>query len=100
MYCPINICTGKHTSMNIHMSILRLCHYLLDIAAHRLEFAKKMGADHTILVEKMSPEELAKKIREILGAPPDITLECSGAGPSITTGILVHFSVCVCVCVC
>ena len=65
-----------------------------------------MGADHTILVEKTSPEELAKKIREILGAPPDITLECSGAGPSITTGILVHFSVCVracvraCVCAC
>jgi L-iditol 2-dehydrogenase len=59
-----------------------------DIAPHRLEFAKKMGADHTILVGKTTPEEVGKKVHEALGCPPDITLECSGAGPSITTGIL------------
>ena len=77
-----------------------------DIAPHRLEFAQKMGADHTVLVDKTPPEELARRIHETLGCEPDVTLECSGAGPSICTGIYVCVCVCVrvrvcaCMCVC
>ena len=56
-----------------------------------------MGADHTVLVDKTPPKELAGKIRDTLGCEPDVTLECSGAGPSISTGIYVC---CVYVCMC
>ena len=56
-----------------------------------------MGADHTVLVDKTPPKELAGKIRDTLGCEPDVTLECSGAAPSISTGIYVC---CMCACVC
>ena len=61
----------------------------LDIAQNRLDVAKQIGADHAVLVNTGDAEALAKKIKELMGGMPDITIECSGAEPSIRLGIFV-----------
>ncbi|KAK7070623.1 hypothetical protein SK128_023499 [Halocaridina rubra] len=58
-----------------------------DIRQNRLQTAKKMGANDTLLVKTETPEDLAKKVAEVIGCQPEITLECSGAESSIRTGI-------------
>lgn len=60
-----------------------------DIAENRLQVAKNMGANHTILVKSSSEEILAQQIKEVMGGMPDITIECSGAESSIRLGIFV-----------
>jgi len=60
---------------------------ITDISAGRLEVAKSLGADHTVLVGKEDAEVLASQIGAKLGSPPDITIECSGAESSIRLGI-------------
>lgn len=53
---------------------------MTDIDASRLEFAKKCGATHTLLVGRDDSEEgVATRVLDILGAMPDRTVECSGA---------------------
>jgi len=60
-----------------------------DIAQNRLDVAKSLGADHVLKVELDSqPKDLAKKVEEILGSMPNITIECSGAESSIKLAIL------------
>ena len=46
-----------------------------------------MGANYTVHYNGEPPEQFAQKIKEILGCPADITLECSGVGSSICTSI-------------
>lgn len=75
----VNLLTAKA------MGATKVC--ITDIAQNRLEVAKKMGADHTVLVNTGDAEALAKKIKELMGGMPDITIECSGAEPSIRLGI-------------
>ncbi len=59
-----------------------------DIADHRLEWAKKMGADEIVQVEmKWSGEEVASAVREKFegleaGLRPKVALECTGAQSS------------------
>nr|QBH74076.1 alcohol dehydrogenase [Thermobia domestica] len=60
---------------------------ITDIVAHRLEVAKEIGADDTLLMGKVSTEEAAQQIEKILGRQPDKTIECSGAEPCIQLAI-------------
>lgn len=62
----------------------------LDIDPARLEFAKKVGATHTVLIEKgASEEDVAKKVADEVGGAPDRTIECSGAQFSVNLGVIV-----------
>jgi len=60
---------------------------ITDISASRLEVAKNLGADHTLLVGKDDEQTLASQIGSKLGGQPSITIECSGAESSIRLGI-------------
>lgn len=60
---------------------------LTDIDQNRLNMAKKLGATHTLLVTSKDPQEMAQKVEEVMGEKPEITIECSGAPPSIQTAI-------------
>jgi L-iditol 2-dehydrogenase len=53
--------------------------------------AKKIGADYTILVRSRDGQEVATQIEKAMGQKPEITIECSGAPPSIQTAIYVSF---------
>ena len=63
-----------------------------DISESRLEVAKSLGADHTLLVGKEDSETLASKVADKLGAKSDVTIECSGAESSIRLAIFVIIS--------
>lgn len=54
--------------------------------------AKKLGADHTVLIESRDAREVAQKIVNTIGSHPDVTIECSGAESSIQTAIYVSIS--------
>ncbi|XP_074647632.1 sorbitol dehydrogenase-like [Tubulanus polymorphus] len=61
---------------------------ITDIDAERLNFAKKVGADHTLLIEKQQIPELVETIVATFGGEmADITIECSGAESSIRLGV-------------
>ncbi|XP_074652705.1 sorbitol dehydrogenase-like [Tubulanus polymorphus] len=60
---------------------------ITDISAERLEFAKKIGADHTLLIDTKDVDVLSKKVQTAFGAKPDVTIECSGAQSSVELGI-------------
>lgn len=50
-----------------------------DINGKRVEAAARLGAEYKLVLEKGSdPEENAKKIRELMGGEPDVTMECTG----------------------
>lgn len=51
--------------------------------------AKEMGADAVIKVTSKDPKVVAEQVQNGLGGRADITLECSGAPPSIRTAIFV-----------
>lgn len=63
-----------------------------DISESRLEVAKSLGADHTLLVGKEDSETLASKVANKLDAKSDVTIECSGAESSIRLAIFVIIS--------
>uniref|UniRef100_A0A915EDM0 Sorbitol dehydrogenase n=1 Tax=Ditylenchus dipsaci TaxID=166011 RepID=A0A915EDM0_9BILA len=58
-----------------------------DLSDKRLAIAKDVGADHVLNVSGKTPKEAAAAIVEILGYEPEVTLECTGFGPSIETAI-------------
>lgn len=60
---------------------------MTDISEARLQIAKALGADYIVLVENKDSFSTAGKIKDTLGAYPDITVECSGAETSIQAGI-------------
>jgi len=68
------------------MGAAKVC--VLDIVQKRLDFATAMGADHVVLCSSKEPEALAQQVIHVMGEPPDITLECSGAESSIQLGLL------------
>jgi L-iditol 2-dehydrogenase len=72
--------------------VVTVCSILIpDIDASRLEFAKKCGATHTLLVARGDTEEdVAAKLADLLGAMPDRTIECSGA--QFAVNLAVHVS--------
>lgn len=63
-----------------------------DLDQSRLDFAKKMGADAVIKVTSRDPKDTAAQVEEALGQKSDVTIECSGAPPSIRTAIYVSIS--------
>jgi len=59
-----------------------------DIDQSRLDMAKKIGADHVILVKPgVEPRSMAEEIVRVMGRRPDVTFECSGAESSLQTGM-------------
>lgn len=55
--------------------------------------AKECGADFQLTVKRGDgPQQLAKSVEDLLGAQPNVTLECTGVESSIQTAIYV----CVC----
>lgn len=55
----------------------------------RLETASKMGADFTMLVGGADPQKEAKRIEEVMGCMPEVTLECTGVEVAFQTAIYV-----------
>ncbi|KAK9710408.1 Zinc-binding dehydrogenase [Popillia japonica] len=61
---------------------------ITDILQHRLDLAKELGANHVLLVEKdASDESIVKKVHEMLGEEPTISMDCSGVEQSVTVAI-------------
>ncbi|XP_078589218.1 sorbitol dehydrogenase-like [Branchiostoma floridae x Branchiostoma japonicum] len=60
---------------------------ITDIDTKRLEVAKQMGADFPVHVTTRDGREVADQVVRTLGCNPDVTVECSGAEPSVQTGI-------------
>ncbi|KAJ9574600.1 hypothetical protein L9F63_008227 [Diploptera punctata] len=60
-----------------------------DLMDHRLGVAKDLGANFVMLSKPGEDEkETVQRVHSILGGAPDITIECSGAEPSIRLAIL------------
>lgn len=61
----------------------------LDLSASRLSKAKEVGADFVLQISKESPQEIARTVEGLLGCKPEVTIECTGAEPSIQAAIYV-----------
>ncbi|XP_076646292.1 sorbitol dehydrogenase [Halictus rubicundus] len=61
-----------------------------DLAQERLDVAKKLGADETLLIPRQNynEAETVKKVHEVFGEEPDKTIDASGAQSSIRLAIL------------
>lgn len=63
----------------------------LDMNEQRLEIAKEMGADSTVLITSSeTPEQIANRVIQTIGAAPHATIDCAGFESTITVGILVR----------
>lgn len=61
---------------------------VLDINEKRLNLAKQIGADDTMLVTKdMKEEHLIQEVQQKFGRPIDVTVECSGAPNMVRLGM-------------
>ncbi|XP_018327547.1 sorbitol dehydrogenase [Agrilus planipennis] len=61
---------------------------ITDLVESRLEVAKKLGADYTILLKRGESEEsLLNRIREALGDLATVSLDCSGVEQSVRIAI-------------
>uniref|UniRef100_A0A3P9KU77 Sorbitol dehydrogenase n=1 Tax=Oryzias latipes TaxID=8090 RepID=A0A3P9KU77_ORYLA len=61
---------------------------ITDLFQDRLAKAKELGADFQVTVSKSdSPQQLAKKVEDLLGVQPQITIECTGAESCLQTAI-------------
>uniref|UniRef100_A0A2M4AIE4 Sorbitol dehydrogenase n=1 Tax=Anopheles triannulatus TaxID=58253 RepID=A0A2M4AIE4_9DIPT len=60
-----------------------------DLLQNRLDVAKELGADETLLISKSATEaDLVKQIHELMGCAPDKTIDCSGAEATTRLSIL------------
>ncbi|XP_042899721.1 sorbitol dehydrogenase isoform X1 [Parasteatoda tepidariorum] len=69
------------------MGVSKIC--VTDILENRLSNAQALGAKNTVCVKNMEIEAVMKEVISRLGGQPDITLECSGAEPSVKLGMKV-----------
>ncbi|CAG9791083.1 unnamed protein product [Diatraea saccharalis] len=61
-----------------------------DVVESRLETAKKMGADYTLLIRpEFSEQDVADKIMATLGSPPDVTIEACGYSSTQAVAMMV-----------
>lgn len=60
---------------------------VMDIRQDRLDFAKKMGADHVILADP-DTEITVQRVHKSMGAPPNVTLDCCGFEATIRVAML------------
>lgn len=61
---------------------------ITDIVEHKLQTASALGADITINVKGRSMDDIKAELGNTLGDLPDVTIECTGAEPSIRLGML------------
>lgn len=62
---------------------------ITDLLQNRLDVAKELGADGTLLLEKtVSETEIVKKIHTLFGGAPDKTIDCCGAEATSRISIL------------
>lgn len=63
---------------------------IVDLVQERLDVAKKLGADETLVInrEKYNETETMKKIHDLLGEEPDRTIDATGAQSMIRLAIL------------
>ncbi|GBP58174.1 Sorbitol dehydrogenase [Eumeta japonica] len=62
---------------------------ITDIVQSRLDFARSLGANHTLLVSAQSDEaELVMRVHELLGGHPEVSIDCSGAEATVRLGLL------------
>ncbi|XP_022129938.1 sorbitol dehydrogenase [Pieris rapae] len=62
---------------------------ITDILESRLQIAKKLGADFTLLVSKDSNEaDLVKSVHELLEGHPDISIDASGVQSTVRLALL------------
>jgi L-iditol 2-dehydrogenase len=63
--------------------------FITDINNSRLDLAKKLGVDGVYRIDPktFNDKEAANTIRELMGAAPDITIECSGVESSTNMAI-------------
>ena len=60
-----------------------------DIDQKRLDKAKELGADNTLMVASLEPKGVAQEIESIMDGSPDIAIDCSGAPPGVQSAIYV-----------
>jgi len=75
----VNLLTAKA------MGAEKVC--VTDISKNRLEMAQNLGADVVVHVQTRDSQEVAEQVQAALQCQPTITIECSGAEPSIQTAI-------------
>lgn len=81
---------SSHLSQTCNRSKYKLI--FADVLQSRLDFAKQLGADFTLLVTRDSKEdEVVKKIHELLGAHPDKSFDASGAQATVRMSLLVRY---------
>ncbi|CAO1409873.1 unnamed protein product [Diamesa serratosioi] len=62
---------------------------ITDLVQNRLDVAKELGADYTLLIQKDDKEEdIVKKIHTMIGCEPDKTVDCSGAEATVRLALL------------
>lgn len=63
---------------------------ITDLVDHRLQKAKSLGADHTLLIQKnMTEGDIVKKIKEILGEEPTVSFDCTGIEQCVRVALTV-----------
>lgn len=71
---------------------IRIYFSFLDLMQSRLDLAKQLGANETLLIKKDDVEEkTVQKIIELFGEEPDKTIDACGAESSIRLAIFVSF---------
>ncbi|XP_059490509.1 sorbitol dehydrogenase-like [Neocloeon triangulifer] len=60
---------------------------ITDLVQKRLDLAKSLGADHTLLLINLDEKAIVGQIHQLLGKEPDKSIECSGAESSIRIAI-------------
>jgi len=60
---------------------------ITDIQDSRLQVAKDIGADISLNLKSLNPDEASKKVVELLGDSPDVTIECCGFPDAVKLAI-------------
>lgn len=77
----VTLITAKHMGA----SKIIIC----DLVESRLDVAKDLGADFTLLIDRNDKEsDLVNKVHAILGSIPDKTIDCCGFESTIRLGLL------------
>jgi len=58
-----------------------------DVVDAKLTVATKIGVNYTINTKGLTPEQIAEKVQELLGGPPEITFECTGQETCLQTAV-------------
>ncbi|XP_013386979.1 sorbitol dehydrogenase-like [Lingula anatina] len=62
---------------------------ITDILQERLNFAKSVGATHTLLVKaRDDPQTVASKVKDLMGCEAEASIECSGSEEALSVAIL------------